>query len=170
MNFSFSPTDPDCWLARHVANPLGLSSRRNADMRKLLCAQLLLGCEGKMPLEQGPMCPSCVMCKADAARYLRITDKGSITELQHCRGGKGPLEVTLANIPWSSRATYSHLPRMVSRWLLSISKDRGSKISLGNPCQYLVTLCFGLTWQAAKHDTHLFTYSLPPVGWGRQFG
>ena len=46
----------------------------------------------------------------------------------------------LVQLPCSSRATYSRLPRTMSRRLLNLPKDGDSTTSLGNLCQCLVTL------------------------------
>ena len=54
-------------------------------------------------------------------------------------GWKGPMEVILYYLLSSSRASQSLLPRTVSRWLSSISKDGEATTSLGKLCQSSAT-------------------------------
>jgi len=51
------------------------------------------------------------------------------TETQCGWGWKGPLEVIWAKPGCSSRATYSWLPRTMSRWFLNISEKGNSTTS-----------------------------------------
>jgi len=57
-----------------------------------------------------------------------------------------PLSMSLTKIDhleqpsWWSRATYCQLPKTLSRWLFSISKEGDTTNSLGNVCWRLVTL------------------------------
>ncbi|KAK4818676.1 hypothetical protein QYF61_017421 [Mycteria americana] len=79
-----------------------------------------------------------------SARILQIIkgkDYESPTEWLRLEGSSGG---HLVQPPCSSGATYSQLPRTMSRQLLNISKDGDSTTSLGNLCQGSVTLIIRL--------------------------
>lgn len=50
-----------------------------------------------------------------------------------------PLEVIWPDLPCSSKATHSQLPRTISKQFLNISSDGDFSTSPGNPCQCSIT-------------------------------